>query len=283
MSREAFRALVRLHGKTRFRMPRAPEPVALKRMYATRLKTRVLEDAIALVREKLVPKLEALAERASRVATTDAMRTDADDVGDIVDEISDQYFEKWTRREFGKVVRTVGQDTAKFQAKSLNKQLGSALADGGTVDVVGSEPWLGPAIEEFTRENVALIRTLPEVFFSDLEKHIMREVADGARFDRLAEIIQERYDVAESRAELIARDQVSKFQGDLNRVRQRDLGIEKFVWRSMGDERVRDEHVDRNGQTYEWDKPPEGETPGEPVACRCYAEPDLTGLLEDTE
>lgn len=286
MSREAFRTLLRLHGKVRFKMPRASEPVALQRMYARRLKSRVLEDAIALVRELLVPKLEAIAERASRVATSDdltVMRSDADDVGDIIDEISDRYFSKWTRREFGKVVRTVGQDTARFQAKNLNKQLGAALKDGGAVDVVGSEPWLNQAIEEFVRENVALIRSVPEVFFTDLEKHIMREVADGARFEQLADIIEERYGVAESRAELIARDQVSKFQGDLNRVRQRDLGIEKFVWRTSNDERVRPEHADRNAEVYAWDKPPEGETPGEPINCRCYAEPDLSELLASAD
>lgn len=280
MSRDAFKALLKFHGKKVGRMPRAAEPVAIQRMYARKLKARVLEDAMALVRELLVPKLEAIAGRASRVATTD-MHQDADDVGDILDEISDRYFAKWTRREFGKVVRIVGQDTARFAAKNLNKQLGAALKDGGTVDVVGSEPWLNQAIEEFVRENVALIRTIPEVFFSDLEKNIMREVADGARFEALADVIEERYGVAESRAELIARDQTSKFQGDLNRVRQADLGIENFIWRTSNDERVRPEHELRDGETYSWADPPDGETPGEPVNCRCWAEPDLAPLLSE--
>lgn len=283
MSREAFRALLSVHGKERFRMPRAPEPIALQRMYARRIKSRVLEDAIELVREILVPNLEAVAEKASRVATSDAVefvRDANDEIGDLIDEISDRFFAKWTRREFGKVVRTVGQDTAKFHARSLNKQLGAALQDGGAVDVVGNEPWLIRAIEEFTRENVALIRTIPEQFFSDLEKNIAREVADGARFDKLAEIIEERYGIAENRAEFIARDQVSKFQGDLNRVRQQDLGIDKFIWRTSNDERVRPEHEARNGKTYKWSDPPDGETPGEPINCRCYAEPVLDDLLE---
>lgn len=264
-------------------MPRAPEPIALQRMYARRIKSRVLEDAIELVREILVPNLEAVAEKASRVATSDAVtfvRDANDEIGDLIDEISDRFFAKWTRREFGKVVRTVGQDTAKFHARSLNKQLSAALRDGGAVDVVGNEPWLVRAIEEFTRENVALIRTIPEQFFSDLEKNIAREVADGARFDKLADIIEERYGIAENRAEFIARDQVSKFQGDLNRVRQQDLGIDKFIWRTSNDERVRPEHEVRNGKTYKWSNPPDGETPGEPINCRCYAEPVLDDLLE---
>lgn len=284
--KNAFRALLKLHGVKKgkgFKLPRAPEPLALQKMYARRIKSRILSDAMELVRELLVPKLEAIAEKASRIATTDSVdfvKDANEEVGDIIDEVSDQFFSKWTRKEFGKVVRTVAQDSEKFQARALNKQLGAALEGGTAVDVVGKEPWLAGAIEEFTRENVALIRTIPEQFFSDLEKHIAREVADGARFEELAAIIEERYGVSEERAEFIARDQVAKFQGDLNRVRQTDLGIEKFTWRTVRDERVRSEHVERDGEVYLWTEPPDGETPGEPINCRCAAEPYLDELLE---
>lgn len=280
MTRGAFGAalaVARARGDIPKRLPRAAEPLAGQRRYARRLKERVLEPALKLVRERLVPALERLAENASRVATTDA---ESPDLGDIIDEISDTYFAQMSRRDFAKVVRPVGDETARFNATQLNKQLSAAIGEAISVDVVGSEPWLQAAIDEFTRENVALIRTVPEQFFSELEKAIAREVADGGRFEELMDAIEERYSVSESRAELIARDQVNKFQGDLSRVRQRDLGIKSFVWRTMGDERVRDSHALRNGQRYEWSDPPEGETPGEPIQCRCHAEPDVESVFE---
>lgn len=268
--------------KVHKRLPRAAEPLAQQRRYAKRLKRRVLESAMALVRELLVPKLEALAETTSKVGYTKPVVDADEDLGEIMDEISARYFEKWTRKEFNKIVRPVAVEVADFEAKQLNKQLSVAIGDFISVDVVGSEPWLPAAVADFTRENVALIRTIPEQFFSDLEKHLSREIADGARWEDLAATIEERYGVSEARAELIARDQVGKFNGDLNRTRQKELGIDKFVWRTMGDERVREDHQEYNGKTYTWEDAPEG-GPGEPVQCRCWAEPDLQSVFGEAE
>jgi len=273
-------ALSRARGHTTKKLPRQAEPLAQQRRYAKRIKRRVLEDAMRLVRERLVPHLEALAEQGSKVAATKVTDAEPPDLGDIIDEISDDYFQKWTRKEFAKVVRPVATEVADFDAEQLNKQLSAALGQALQVDIVGSEPWLSDAISDFTRENVALMKSVPEQFFAELEKSLSAEIADGSRWEDLAAAVEERYNVAESRAELIARDQVGKFNGDLNRTRQTDLGIKRFIWRTVGDERVRDEHAVRNGQSYEWSDPPDGETPGEPIQCRCYAEPDISSALE---
>lgn len=220
---------------------------------------------MALVRKKLVPYLEHLAARPSKIATTDS----ADDLGNLIDSIKLQYANTWPRSRVAALVRPVANQIATYQANQLNNQLDPIVA----VDVVGSESWLPKAVDEFTSENVALIKSIPEGFLGDLEKDLAREIADGARWESLATTIEERYGVSESRAELIARDQTNKFYGDLNRVRQQDLGLTSFVWRTMNDERVRPEHEARDGETYDWSDPPDGETPGEPVNCRCWAEP----------
>lgn len=287
MTRGAFGALValaRARGTLRTRTvkgPRPAEPLAQIRKYTKRIKRRVLEDAMRLVREQLVPELEQLAESGSKIAASKPL-TDATkkDLGDIMDGISDDYWNKWTRKEFSKVVRPVAVDVETFQVNQLNRQLSAALGEQIAVDVVGREPWLEKAVADFTRENVALIKSIPEQFFGELEKSLSQQIADGARWEDLASEIEDRYSVSESRAELIARDQVGKFNGDLARTRQQDLGITKFVWRTMGDERVREEHQDYNGNTYSWDDPPEG-GPGEAVQCRCYSDPDLTSVFGD--
>lgn len=286
MTRGSFRAAVvsaKLAGRLHTgRLPRQAEPLAQQRRYAKRIKRRVLDDAMRLVRELLVPELERLAEQGSKVAatkpTTDARK--GDDLGDIIDEINDVYFDKWTRKEFSKVVRPVAVEVEHFEQSQLNKTLSAALGEAISVDVVGNEPWVSGAIADFTRENVALIKTIPEQFFGELEKTLAREIADGSRWEDLAAAVEERYGVSESRAELIARDQVNKFNGDLARTRQTELGIDKFIWRTMGDERVRDEHVVLNGNTYSWEDPPDG-GPGEAIQCRCYAEADVLSALEE--
>ena len=273
MTKGAFSALVQANEARvkSAKMPRQAPPDAQRRRYSRALRGRMLPDMIAAVRIALVPKLERFAEQASKVAVTDA-----DELGSLVDSAEETFFKKWTRARMSTLVRPVAEETEKFQATQLNKQMRSAVG----VDVVGSEPWLERAIDEFTAENVALIRSIPTRFFDDLETHLKREIADGARWEELAGIVEERYSVSQSRADLIARDQVGKFYGDLNRVRQGDLGITGFLWRTMRDNRVREEHEERDGERYDWKSPPDGETPGEPVLCRCYADPDLAGVLE---
>jgi SPP1 gp7 family putative phage head morphogenesis protein len=65
------------------------------------------------------------------------------------------------------------------------------------------------------------------------------------------------------------------FAGLINQLRQEDLGIEKYIWRSQDDAKVRDSHAAYDDRFFRWDSPPEGGHPGEAHNCRCYAEPVL--------
>lgn len=59
----------------------------------------------------------------------------------------------------------------------------------------------------------------------------------------------------------------------LNELAQRHLGIEQYIWRSRGDENVRDQHKDNHNEVFDWDSPPNGLHPGQDYNCRCVAEP----------
>lgn len=270
---EAFKALL-THNKGKLtRLPRMAHPALIATRYSKRVRESVLSEAQTLVRVKLVPQLEAMAASASKIATTDAR----EDLGATVDEIENEYFRKWSRKRFAKVVQPIAQNVEAFHAMQLNRTLRPVIA----TDVVGAEPWLADAISEFVGENVSLIKSIPTRLFDDLEQQLTRGIADGLRWEELATTIEKQFKVSEARAELIARDQAGKFFGDLNHVRQTELGITTFIWRTSGDDRVREEHVAREGNEYTWSAPPDGETPGEPVLCRCYAEPNLKALLSE--
>lgn len=275
MDRGLFKAYVRSHPqKLRQKPPRKRQPDAIRRRYEDRIKGNLLEFAMDLVRDLLVPELERWAEQASKIATTDANEKD---LGDVMNEVEDAFFEKWTRQKLAKLVQPIAKTTEQWSRNQTNNQLRPSVG----VDVfTGHEAWLDPAMREFTRENVALIKSVPSQFFGELEKTIARELADGARFEKLADIIEERYGVAQSRAELIARDQVGKFNADLDRVRQQQLGITRYVWRTSQDERVRDEHAAREGKVFEWSNPPEDGHPGQSIQCRCSAESVIEDLLD---
>ncbi len=63
------------------------------------------------------------------------------------------------------------------------------------------------------------------------------------------------------------------FAGLVNQLRQEDLGIVQYIWRSRDDAKVRDSHAAYDDRVFRWDDPPEGGHPGEAHNCRCYAEP----------
>ena len=46
-----------------------------------------------------------------------------------------------------------------------------------------------------------------------------------------------------------------------------------YIWRTKGDNKVRDRHRQRDGVIFNWHIPPEGGHPGEDHNCRCRAEP----------
>ncbi|WP_220750577.1 MULTISPECIES: phage minor head protein [Jannaschia] len=67
------------------------------------------------------------------------------------------------------------------------------------------------------------------------------------------------------------------FAGLVNQLRQEDLGIVQYIWRSRDDAKVRDSHATYDDRVFRWDDPPQGGHPGEAHNCRCYAEPVLPG------
>jgi SPP1 gp7 family putative phage head morphogenesis protein len=68
---------------------------------------------------------------------------------------------------------------------------------------------------------------------------------------------------------------VIAFSGLINEARQRALGIDSYVWRSRGDDKVRHLHADYDGQAFDWENPPDDGHPGQAYNCRCFAEPLL--------
>jgi SPP1 gp7 family putative phage head morphogenesis protein len=261
----------------RKKIPRQTRPDGIARTYLKRLRATVLPAMLELVQRRLVPRLAGLVEANARAHPIVQDEERDDDINELVDSMSEEFFSSWDNDRFSDVVRPIAETTSDFQRDQFGKQLQAAVG----VDVLRAEPWLKPAVDAFTRENVALIKSIPQQWFSDLEKNLARGITAGERPEALQQTIQDRYGVAENRAALIARDQTTKFFGALNEKRQTALGVTSYVWRTSEDERVRPEHAERDGEEFDWKDPPEDGNPGEPINCRCFAEPVLDDILED--
>jgi SPP1 gp7 family putative phage head morphogenesis protein len=134
--------------------------------------------------------------------------------------------------------------------------------------------------ERWVKANVKLIKSIGEEHFDRVADLTADAVAHGRRAAVLAGQLREATGVSSRKAKLIARDQIASLQGQVVQARQTRLGIERYKWRTVGDARVRTEHRLREGQIFRWDRPPPDGHPGQPINCRCYAEPVIDDVLK---
>lgn len=177
-------------------------------------------------------------------------------------------------RTLGEAIEDVARQVATFNAK------GVATLTGINVRAASG---LGARIDMFRDTNVALIKSLVGSQIDDIQTLLESAEATGLQVGELRDQIQERFGVSESRADLIARDQTLKLNSAITQARQRNAGVEKYIWTTSGDERVREEHAALEGQTFSWDNPPEPGHPGEDIQCRCTAFPIIEEFDGETE
>lgn len=240
----------------------------------------IQRDVHELVRKIVIPEIGAILSEARRAhGHADGYRSDdyADEVKRIFETVRTEARSKIGARP--KVASTEAQaQIQRFNREQVAKQIKSVIG----IDVIQSEPYLEPLAKAFVAQNVSLIESIPSRYVDELEGLVMNAARSGRRSESLAEDLEDRFDVSESRAKFIARDQTGSLNGQLTQVRQVNLGITEFKWDTSLDERVRPSHAALDGKTFDWKDPPADEgIPGEAPNCRCTAEPILSPLLDD--
>jgi len=86
-------------------------------------------------------------------------------------------------------------------------------------------------------------------------------------------------------AKFVAQNQIQNFNSLTTNIRAKNVGVTKGVWRTTGDEKVRDSHRDRDGKTFDLAEGLYSSIDGlylQPATdfnCRCYCD----YVLEDEE
>jgi SPP1 gp7 family putative phage head morphogenesis protein len=194
------------------------------------------------------------------------------------------------RRRAAQAMRNLGRWGE--QISDFNKRaFSSAMANLIGVDMFrGMDgPWLQVEMRSWVAENTRLITSIPDQMLTQVEGIVQRALREGADPRRTAAEIRERFGVTESRAKMIARDQVAKLNSDITQSRNQALGLDTYIWSTSGDERVRDTHTAMNGKLCKWDDPTvysddDGQTwkprsaiggveehPGKDYQCRCVS------------
>ncbi len=272
-------AAQRLKGRKR-RLPKAlvpKAPVALERSYARELK-RYLEVIFKAVDLLLLPRLEKIfnEQNASRPTRFDSP---GDDITKLMQDIEIMVERDYSESEIRALARRKGYEVAAYSeivaAKGLKRVLG--------VDLLGANTFTPAEVSLFVSDNAKLIKSMRVEGLNKVEGLVFKGLRSGGRWEDISKeivnYVHPERGTIRSRANLIARDQVSKLNGNLNKLRQNEMGVKRYVWRTMNDEAVRDSHAANNGNTYSWDEPPSTGHPGEDFQCRCQAEPVLSDLI----
>lgn len=182
----------------------------------------------------------------------------------------------------------IGQKTSDWNNKEWQKIMKAVVG----VELYQKELNIQPMMEGFVNNNIKLISDISSNIEKNIGTTIQQGVLSGKSHKEIANnligtgIDKGVFTSVENRVKLIARDQVAKFNGNLMRTRQTGVGITRYTWRTSGDERVRETHRKADGNVYDWSKPPAvtgGNHPGEDYQCRCWADPDFSDILGESE
>lgn len=191
---------------------------------------------------------------------------------------------RW-QRNFDQGAKTLAEWFSTNVLNRSQKQLKDILRDAGFSVEFKMTDAARDAYGAVINENIALIKSIPSQYFTQVQGDVMRAVSRGGDLGPLAEKIEKQYGVTKRRAALISRDQNRKANSVITRVRQQELGITTAVWKhSRAGAHPRPSHQAADGKEYDVTKGMliDGEYvfPGELINCKCYSKSVIEGFIE---
>jgi len=313
-----------LHSLRRKRPPKR-----FPRTQVMRLPSRVWSDYGAAIKERIIDKwreatqriiidrLPAI-ERMVEFERPGPMRADAwpDEMGHQLVELNSEY------DALAKQSADIAAGTFNAVNGVSHQQWYAVAKRVMGVDLFSFEPWLESESKAFIHLNTDLITKIKSEVQSDVSRVVMGGFREGKRHETIAKELLSGTDLepgvfnkAETRAELVARDQTMKLYGDLAQKRQEGAGLTLYIWRTLEDERVvgnpdgkypkgspgHHDHFVMDGKVCKWNDPtvyantveraiagdwikrnksmPQVH-PGVEIQDRCYAEPVFQTLFQ---
>lgn len=269
------------------RLPKPLKPVfphTAERQYAKDI-LRYVRRAHELTKQLIYPALSSIVFEMKSALPTRTRSDDAvDDLASIISRIRESLGREFTDVDLQFIADNMGTSVDQV-ARANSRRLFDQYGKYGLDLTIGFNSNATRAMLSVkVKENVQLIKTMADRHFASLQSNVLSAITQGKRVEEIESIIDDRFASMESNAELIARDQVGKLNGQLTEMTQTEMGLTRYRWRGVGDQRERESHRALEGEVFSWADPPavDGETvnPGMAIQCRCYAEPVIEDLLD---
>lgn len=224
---------------------------------------------------------------------------DAELVPAIKQSVPEYVADSWSDVIAAVLERLVARWTSPFARQQARDIAGSFVSDASTrvmrqsvgIDLYGGNDQLVDYLKAAADQNAALITSIPAQYLEQVSNIVIGNMRQGMRPSYIESALVKQFGITQRRARLISRDQTSKIQGEITRIRQVNSGIQYFRWLTAHDERVRPSHVAvRNRDVgygkgvFKWSDLPVVDGvptfPGQPINCRCVAVPVTAAQVE---
>ena len=231
------------------------------------------------VREKIIPMLktsqvtEVTTDSVSSIiAQLELLRNDMLNVTPFADRVSKEVVESVNTNSKNKFLAGVNA--------AVGVNLTRVLKEENLTDIVALQ----------RQKNKVLIKSIPEEFLKGVEITVQNGLAQGLRPEAIAKQlngikgISSVFGKLDNRVKMIARNEISTINANINKARFQNLGITKAIWKTAQDDRVRgtkpsdhQDHVSLDGKEFTigvgLKDPRSGQMiePGIPINCRCIA------------
>lgn len=177
--------------------------------------------------------------------------------------------------------------------KHLSKIANFGFQDGGIL-FAADDPLILDFVESYTKFNAELVQSLGREYISEIGKLAQETFVNGGSVSELKDKFTAYTEGEINKAKFWARDQVGDAYSHFTKERQLQAGVQKYIWRTVGDSHVRGlkktdktSHVILEGVKFNWKSgaastgqlsKPGAKHPGEDYNDRCSAEPYLEGF-----
>jgi len=124
------------------------------------------------------------------------------------------------------------------------------------------------------------IKDFADDLIPEMRKKVQQLTFEGARWDKVQEMLERDYGVAAKKAKFLARNETCIMLAEYKKATYTEMGFDSFIWHTIIDGRERELHKKLNGTVWRYDNPPiidertgERGLPGETYNCRCEQTP----------
>lgn len=186
--------------------------------------------------------------------------------------INSQFSEDRIRKFIQKKYKQTSRMNDKKFYESLHKSIGVDVKDIIKTDGTNS------FVNAKALETIGQIIKFKNESIFNYTQNVIRLMSAGKSLDTLYEEVENISGKNDYKSKLVARNELKTFNQQLSDKKALNSGVTKAIWRTVGDERTRPCHKQRDGIKYDIEKglyhSCDGKTlkAGEEINCRCYAE-----------